>query len=95
MVLGNKQYKTKQFTVTVEPHNRPDLLGTALRTFKWVRIYANCRDVAFCSSGSLLLGCKSGTAPASELIRMAKNEARIKLKHYKNQAKKILEINLD
>jgi hypothetical protein len=87
MVTGNRQYKTKQFTVTVEPH-------CEIENFYWVRIYANCRGVGYCS-GKLLLGCGSGSGTVGELMKKARVEATKRLARYKKEAQAILALDMD
>lgn len=87
---GNRQYITKQFTVTVELHTDPSIEG-----FKWVRIYANCNDVAYMGSGKLLLACEAGSDKASVLLRRARPKAAIKLAGYKKDALAILNVNMN
>jgi hypothetical protein len=92
-MIGNKKYRTKQFTVTVEHHSDASFAND-LKDFKWVRIYANVGTVDYLYSSQLLLGCESGREPASVLIAKARQLARTKLNEYKERAKKILEVSI-
>jgi hypothetical protein len=93
MVLGNKQYRTKNFTVTVEYHYDRNV-DPDLKDFKWVRIYGNASTVNYCSDSRLLLGCSSGREPASVLFKNAKEKAVQLLASYKKRARRILELEI-
>jgi len=80
-----RTYKTKRFTVTTELDVHTDC--------RWVRLFSNARDVAYCSS-TLLLACASGRANNLELLKKARVLASEKLKLYKTQAQAILDIEL-
>jgi len=90
MVAGDRQYRTKQFTVTVEPHSDEYLKG-----FYWVRIYANCWDVAYCGHSKLLLSCSAGRHKPSTLLKRARPDAVKKLRNYRERAQTILDITLN
>ena len=83
-----RQYKTKQFTVTVEPSEHVENL-------KCVRVFANCGNVAFMYNSTLLLGAESGREPASKLLKVARVEASEQLEQYKKRAQAILEVTME
>lgn len=86
-------YKTKNFTVSVE-HHRDRFEDPELADLKWVRIYANQRNIAYSDGSRLLLGCESGTAPSSTLIKAARKGAQQELARMKALAAQLLTIEL-
>lgn len=90
---SNRTYKTKHFTVTVEPHPDRDW-NKNLSKFIWVRIYANQKHISYNSGSPLLLGCESGSFPAKELLKKAKLYAKEELFRMQELAKQLLELKI-
>lgn len=88
-----RTYKTKNFTVSVERHS-DGYIDPDLANFKWVRIYANQSNISYKSGSRLLLGCESGSAPSSTLIKAARKSAQQELARMKALAAQLLTIEL-
>ncbi|MEP8041637.1 hypothetical protein ABJY94_18585 [Vibrio parahaemolyticus] len=86
-------YKTKNFTVSVERHS-DRFEDQVFANFKWVRIYANQSNIAYKDGSPLLLGCESGSAPSTTLIKAARKSAQQELARMRTLATQLLTIEL-
>lgn len=86
-------YKTKNFTVSVE-HHSDRFEDQVFANFKWVRIYTNQSKIAYKDGSPLLLGCESGSAPSTTLIKAARKIAQQELARMRNLATQLLTIEL-
>jgi hypothetical protein len=87
--IGKDKYKTQNYTVTIERHQDCNT-DSALKNFKWVRIYANVSTIEYLGSSKLLLSCVSGSKSSRTLLKEARVLAKQKLDDYNKKAKAIL-----